>query len=322
MYPLATVSLMPDSAIAAVTELAADSHSVITRSQAATHLSNKRLATAIRSGWLAERYPGVLAVAGAADSFEHRLRAATLAVPDHTAASHRSAARLHGLDGFDTDETVEVSVDAAHRWRFGGTVVAHHVAELSPNDVIEIDGIAVTSLARTLCDLGSVCAPDRVAQALTSARRCGCSLRWLRSAAERLHRPGQSGTGRLLRLLDAVPREGRVPESWFEELLARCLDDPRIPELVVQHEVRDADGVFVARVDLAVPGVKLAIEAHSKRHHFGPQAEASDADRDLRLAACGWEVIYLGWHTTRSPAQVVDLVAAVIAARSHETAKV
>ncbi len=308
---------MPDSAIVAVTELAADSHSVITRSQAAAHLSDKRIATAVRTGWLDQPYPGVLSVAGSVESFEQRLRAATLAVPDHAAASHRSAARLHGLDGFEQERLIELSVDSAHRWRFGGDVVAHHVAALGRADVTEIDGIAVTTLARTLCDLGSVCRPDLVAQALTSARRNGCSLRWLRSVAERLHRPGQSGTGRLMRLLDAIPTEGRVSESWFEELLARCLDDPRIGELTAQHVVVDADGGFVARVDLAVPYVKLAIEAHSKRHHFGPQAEAADADRDLRLAACGWEVVYLGWHATKSPAEVVDLVAAVVDARTE-----
>lgn len=108
-----------------------------------------------------------MSVAGSVESFEQRLRAATLAVPDHAAASHRSAARLHGLDGFEQERLIELSVDSAHRWRFGGDVVAHHVAALGRADVTEIDGIAVTTLARTLCDLGSVCRPDLVAQALT-----------------------------------------------------------------------------------------------------------------------------------------------------------
>ncbi len=119
----------------------------------------------------------------------------------------------------------------------------------------------------------------------------------------------------MLRLLDAIPFEGRVPESWFEELLAHCLDDPRLPPLIPQYVIRDAASGFVARVDLAIPEVKLAIEAHSKRHHFGPQAEAADADRDLRAAACDWEMLYLGWHVTKRPADVVSLLADVIAAR-------
>jgi very-short-patch-repair endonuclease len=314
-YPLRTVDNMSESPIATVAKLAAASHSVLTRPQAAQHLSDRRLATAIRQGWLIESYPGVLAMAGASPTFEHQLRAATLAAGGRAAASHRSAARLHRLDGFTEVELAEVSISAHYRWQFPGNVVAHHIAELNSQDITEINGIRVTSLARTLADLGSVVSTDLVAQALTAARREGCSTRWIRSVAERLDRPGQSGTSRILRLLDAIPHEGRVAESWFEELLARCLEDPRIPGLIRQHEIHDSAGTFVARVDLAVPRVTLAIEAHSKRHHFGPQAEAADADRDLRLAACGWEVLYLGWHATKTPREVADRVVAVVEAR-------
>ncbi len=307
---------MPDSAIAAVTELAADSHSVITRSQAAAHLSNERIATAIRQGWLTEPFPGVICVAGSVPTFEHRLRSATVAIGGRAVASHRSAARLHGLDGWSDCDVIEVTTDRRHRWQFDTSVVSHHVTPLVTEDVTEIDGIAVTTLARTLADLGSVVNVDQLAQALTSARRSGCSLNWLRGTAERLDRPGQSGTGRLLRLLDAIPFEGRIPGSWFEELLARCLDDPRLPALVPQYEIHTPSGEFIARVDFAIPHVRLAIEAHSRRHHFGPLAETHDADRDLRAAACGWEMLYLGWHAMKQPGDVVSLIADVVAARS------
>ena len=309
---------MPDSAIAAVAQLAACSHSVITRSQAAAHLSDHRIGTALRHGWLNEPYPGVLCVAGATVTFEHRLRAATLAIEPHAVASHRSAARLHRLDGADRDEVIEVSTDRRHRWQFPGAVVAHHVTPLDARDIVFIDGIAATSLPRTLADLGSVVHRNRVAQALTSARRRGVSLERLRETAERLQRPGQSGTGTLLRFLDAIPFEGRVAESWFEELIARCLDDPRIPSLVPQHEILDDAGRFIARVDFAIPELRLAIEAHSKRFHFGPAAEAADADRDLRAAAAGWEMLYLGWHATKTPAAVADIVAAIVRTRRRE----
>lgn len=310
---------MPNSAIAAVAELAAHSHSVITKSQAADILSPKRIATAIRQGWLTEPYPGVLLVAGAPPTFERRVRAATLALPTGAVASHRSAARLHRLDGFAHHDVVEVSVDRMQRWQFGNGVVAHHVTPLEKCDVVTVSGITTTGLARTLADLGSVIrSRDRVAQALTDVRRRGISITWIRETAERLHRPGQSGTGVLLRLLDAIPHEGRVPESWFEELLARCLDDRRIPALVPQHVITDSHGAFVARVDLAIPALKIALEAHSKQFHFGPQAESADADRDLRAAACGWELLYLGWHATKRPGEVANIIAAVVEARRRE----
>ena len=309
---------MPSSAIAAVAELAALSHSVITRSQAAVHLTDSRIATALRQGWLEEPYPGVLRFAGSPPTFRHRLLAATLASGGHAVASHRSAARLHDLDGSNTSDLIEVSVQRNHRWQFDDGVVAHHVTPLDPCDLVVVSGIRTTGIARTLADLGSVTHRDRVAQALTHVRRKKHSLDWLRLTAERLHRPGQAGTGALLRCLDAIPHEGGVPDSWFEELLARCLDDPRIPALVPQHEICDERGEFVARVDLAIPELRLGVEAHSRRFHFGPDAESSDENRDLRLAACGWDLLYLGWHATKSPQVVAGIVGDVVAMRQGE----
>lgn len=306
---------MPDNAFGAVAELAASQHSVFTRRQATQlGISSRRIATAIRAGWLEEVTPTVVRVRASSSTWEQAVSAAVLAGGGWAAASHRTAARLHGLDGFDRCPAVELSIDRAHRWLWTGAV-AHHVKALEPCDLVRIDGIRCTGLARTLADLGSVVPADDVGRALTSARRRNVKLGWLRDTAERLHRPGQSGTGILLRHLDAIPFEGQVPASWFEELLARCLDHPSLPSFVLQHSIRDAHGRFVARVDLAFPSVKLGLEAHSREFHFGPQQSEHDEDRDLCAAACGWELLYLGWYATQRPAQVVQRIAEVVAAR-------
>lgn len=185
--------------------------------------------------------------------------------------------------------------------------------------MLTVDSIPCTGLARTLVDLGSVVhAPLLVRRALTDARRRGTSLRWVRETAERLHRPGQRGTGVLLRQLAAIPFEGRVPASWFEELLALCLADRDLPEIVPQYEIRDESGCIVALTDIGIPAVRLGLEGHSRQFHFGPDAEALDEDRDLRAATCGWELLYLGWYATRRPAEVLAIVKAVVAARRRE----
>ncbi len=44
-------------------------------------------------------------------------------------------------------------------------------------------------------------------------------------------------------------------------------------------------------------------------------AESADENRELRVSACGWDLIYLGWHATESPTVVADMVAAIVAAR-------
>ena len=122
----------------------------------------------------------------------------------------------------------------------------------------------------------------------------------------------------LLRALHRWSLEGTLPDSWFEELLRRLLDHPDIPAIVPQYVVTTDAGVFVARIDLAIPSIRLGIEGHSRDFHFGPVREAADEDRDLRVATCGWELIYLGWYAQRRPAEVADLIAKVCRARLQQ----
>ncbi|HEX4982345.1 MAG TPA: type IV toxin-antitoxin system AbiEi family antitoxin domain-containing protein [Ilumatobacteraceae bacterium] len=313
---------MPDDAVRAVAELAASQHGAFTRRQAAAKkFSRARIATALRNGWLLERPPGVLAISGHPDTWEQRLTLATLAGGGHGVASHRAAARLHGLDGFACDNHVEVTVDNHHRLRLPADIGAtiHHVDRLEVElDVVVLEGIRATGLARTLADLGSVCTTSEVRRALTDVRRRGSSIQWIRQTAQRCHRPGQAGTGQLLRLLDAIPHEGGVPESWFEELLAQCLADPLIPPVVAQYQIRDRRGASVARVDLAIPSVRLGIEAHSRRFHFGPDAGRLDEQRDLAAAAVGWELLYLGWHAAKRPSEVRAVIRQIVEARKSD----
>jgi hypothetical protein len=310
---------MPDDAIRAVAELAASQHRAFTRRQAADlNFDKGRVATAKLLGWLDEPFPGVLVIAGTVPTWRQDLMAATLAGGGHAVASHRSAARLHRLDGFADCDIIELSVTRRHRWRGPDHVVAHHVAALERADVVTIDGIRSTGLARTLADLGMVVEPMAVRRALTSARRRGTSLRWIQLTANRLHRPGWTGASVLLRQLATIPYEGRVPDSWFEELVACCLDDPEIPPITLQYPIRNRDGRIVARTDIGIPSVRLGLEAHSRRFHFGPDVEPLDEQRDLAAGACGWQLHYLGWYATQRPVEVVTIVKQIVAARARD----
>ena len=93
------------------------------------------------------------------------------------------------------------------------------------------------------------------------------------------------------------------------------LADPRIPPLARQYVVRDRDGRLVAVADLAIPSLRLALEGHSREFHFGRAAEGSDEDRDHRLAAVGWDTTYLGYQSTRRPAETVELIVRIVEER-------
>ncbi len=244
-----------------------------------------------------------------------------LAAGSHGVVSYRSAARLHRLDGFDDPRNtiIEVCVQRAFRLEPAVSAVTHHVRPLEPCDITKVNGIPCTTLNRTLCDLGSVIRdPKQVRRALTSARRRGIDLAPLRADAERRRRPHQAGTGVLLRLLASVPWDGTLPATWFEEMLGMCLKDRTLPPMVYQHPILDASGQVIARADIAFPSIRLGLEAHSRRFHFGPDAESLDEDRDIAAALAGWELMYLGWYAAKRPADVLKVVKEVVQVRQRE----
>lgn len=329
---------MATGAVRAVANIAAPRHGATTRTEAASlGFTARQIATAKAQGWLTEPIPGVLVFAGAAHTWRQRLCVGVLGGKERSAAAFRACGVLHGLDGFsDPDRLGRVDRPPKSNVRTLGPArdivrpeivalrptwydlgafvdgVLHQTSALDPCDIVHIDGIRCTGLARTLTDLGAVCTEDEVWRALISARRKHrINPRWLQQTAVRLERPGRTGTGTIRRALIRWADEGVLSESWLEELMCRLATGPGMPQLVRQHVVADAHGEFIARLDAAMPEVRLGLEGHSREFHFGPIQEAADEDRDLRLAEQGYEVLYLGWYATQRPAEVAQRIRAV-----------
>ena len=286
----------------AVFELAASQHGVFSRAQAAAcGITTSQLRTNLRTGRWEACGPGVLRVAGTPRSWQMRAMAATLSLSGRVVVSHRCAAALHGLDGVAPGH-VEVSVSGRSKVRVDAIV--HRAIELVEADITSVDQIRVTTIARTLCDLGAVVPPERVEQALDDAMRRRVDLRVVASAVDRLWRPGPSGAPVLARIL-GEREPGRVPDSWFERLVLKMLKDAGLPRPVVQHEVRDDFGRLIARVDAAYPRLKIAIEADSERFHGTNSGRERDLARTRRLRAAGWEVVPVTWKDLRAPDAVI-----------------
>lgn len=303
-------------ALGAVSSSAACRHGVITRTLAAQRgLHRNQIRRLIDAHVLFEPVQGVLVMTSTPPSWRQQVAIAVAAGGDHGVASHRCAARLHDLDGWAAARCIELS--ASRRYKAQVDAVVHQVGALEPCDVVKVDGIRVTSLARTLADLGAVVGANHVERALDDARRRGVSLRWIDETARRPHRPGRGGPATLLAAIRDITPEEAVRGSWFEKLVEGLLNDPRFPAITRQHVVRDRSGRFVAQLDLAVPSLQHGLEAHSREFHFGRAAEGRDEDRDHRLSAVGWDVTYLGFESTRRPADTVELVADILGARGR-----
>jgi hypothetical protein len=296
-----------------LTSLAQRQHGLITRRQCGRlGFDWSRLRTPIRHGWLEELIPGVLRVAGSPSSWAQQLMSATLVTLG--VASHRSAARLHGLDGFVERIEVDVTIDHGVQRALDGVTI-HRAVEGEQNDIITVGGIRATGVARTLCDLGAVVDDDAVERALDDAIRGGFSERWIRETLERAHRPGPSGTHSLRRVLALPDRSGSVPGSWRERVTERMLVHPELQPIKRQCEIWDAAGDLIARCDLGIPVLRLGIEYHSDQWHFGPRRGRSDRRRDLRASAVGWELIYLDAADHETPDDAVATVVEVARSR-------
>ena len=288
-------------ALGAVGEFAAAHHGAFTRSQAAAHnVHQGSIARLKQRGVLAELVPNVLVVVGAPRTCKQRLYVATLTGRTPGIACGSSAARLYKFDGFETDRRLSVAKTVGTRVRLEQVTVSQTLASYPPDDIVEVDGIGTSGLARTVCDLYAMLGALPGERGLDDFQRRGLSMPWLARTAQRVQDSKGRGMTRLLSELelrrDPIPVRG----SWFEKLVEQCLGSPRIPGLERQHTIRDSSGRFVARVDLAVPLVRLGIEAHSKRFHTGSRQELLDQRRDNAVALQGWELAYVGYDDANS----------------------
>lgn len=151
-------------------KLAATQHGAIARAQAAQLGATKDVIRhRVRTGrWI--RITGdVFRLAGSPSSWRQALMAAVLVWGDGAVISHLAAAALWCLAGFDPGP-VELTVPRSRRRAGSGTIHRH---PFSKADVTSIEGIPVTTPARTLIDLASVASREAVEEALDDALRRG-----------------------------------------------------------------------------------------------------------------------------------------------------
>ncbi len=287
-----------------------ENHGVLTNEDlAGCGLSRATITDWCRTERLVRVAPRTYLVPEVADGLSYF--AAVLAACPTAVLSHRAAAFLHGLDGV-TDAFPEVCLPSSPRdvrW-----AMFHRCSDLQPFDVEEVQGLRCTNATRTLCDLGAVEGEHAVERALESALRQGLTkvsrLRW---RAEQLTRPGRSGPGLLLRLLDRRPAGAAPTGSELETRFLQCLREHGIPEPERQHEVRLRSGGIV-RLDAAWPEQHVFAELDGAGSHDGWEARRRDMRRQTAVVALGWRPLRFTWdevvHDPDGTASAVGLALA------------
>jgi hypothetical protein len=255
-------------------------------------LSRHEIDTRVTTQRWQQLHRGVYRVSGSPPSWETSLLAACWAGGTRAVASCRSAAALHGLPGGRKD-LIEITCPRWRRARHVG-LITHETKALSSIDLAVVSGIAVTTPARTLFDLGGVCRRGLVERALENALRRGLvNPAELAATVRRLSRSGRPGGPILRDLLAARTPDQQPTESEMETLLMQAVRAYGLAEPVRQYKVWDG-GYCVGRVDAAYPEARIAIEYDSDEFHTGRAATAHDRARRHELIAASWLPIDIG----------------------------
>lgn len=184
------------------------------------------------------------------------VRAALGHVAAGSVVSHVSAAVVHGLPVWD------VPLDRVHVTRDGrgggrrSRGLHLHVTTLDPAEVVRVDGIAVTSVARTVVDMARAEGFEQAVVVADGALRAGSVHSGeLALAGERARRwPGGPRAVRVVAFAD-----GRA-ESPGESRSRVAIQRAGLPAPVPQWEVRAGDGRLIGRVDFGWPQLRTVGE--------------------------------------------------------------
>lgn len=171
--------------------------------------------------------------------------------------------------------------------------VAGHRLDLRGSDLTVLDGVPLTTPARTWFDLASVLEPEDLVVAAdfficSQSRSFGRNRLALCSLADLRNQVETNRGARGIRKAKAALELARVgADSAPETRLRLAFGRLGLPEPVLSHVVMDETGWELAWPDMAFPGFKVAVN-YDGRHHLELRQRESDIRRDESIDAIGW----------------------------------
>jgi hypothetical protein len=224
-------------------------------------------------------YPGVYVATGAQLTARDRAVAAWLWSKRRGILAGRSAAAMHGTKWLDQRAPAEILHDNRHSPRG----IRTWADAIDDGDVMTIDGIPVTTPARTAFDMAcryplgkAVAAVD----ALANATRL--KVVDIEMLADRDR--GRRGLPHARRVLELVDPGAESPkETWLRLLVIRN----GFPPPTTQIPVHDDYGMLVAVLDMGWEDMKLALD-YEGEHHRNPIRFNKDIRRHDAVTQLGW----------------------------------
>jgi Protein of unknown function (DUF559) len=219
--------------------------------------------------------------------------AAVLACGPDAALSHRSSAALNELRAWGHTQ-IEVTVPRRSRRKHEGIKV-HCSTTLTPADVSVVNGIPVTTVARTLLDLAEVVTHRQLERAFDQAEILEALD--LNAINDQLARnPTRPGAKAVREVLAEHYIGSTATWSENEELLLSITRPLGIPDPHTNKFVILPDGGPPIRVDFVWWEERVVLEVDSRKWHLTRQRFEIDRQRDQRLTVAGWTVIRTTWR--------------------------
>lgn len=221
-----------------------------------------------------------------------------LEVSPNAVASHSTAARLWGMPvppWLNNDFEIHFTCNSSKKATRRAGIIGHR-AKFLDDEVELVDGLRVTSPARTWLDLASMVPIDDLVaagdylvcehQRIFEAPRAAISTLGQLKRTIHLH-VGRRGVRNARHALDLI-RVGAdsVPESKLRLAMYR----KGLPEPTLNYVVRDEDGRHVSWPDLCYPEFRLAIE-YDGAHHLSARQQDIDERRNALMRQLGWKQI-------------------------------
>jgi predicted transcriptional regulator of viral defense system len=224
----------------AILTLAARQHGVVARAQLlGAKVSPDVIDHRLRTGWLKRLHRGVYLV-GPLTAPNTREMAAVLASRENAVLSRRSAAGLWKVQSRE-NEAEAVSITVVHgRAGHRPNIRVRHMPTLRPDEATVLDGIPITTPARTLYDLADLAGERELERALAEsfALKLVDRAQLLRLLDRHARQPGASRLrGMLMRDTRFAFTRSEAEERFLALVRKCCLKDPDVNAKIAGYTV-------------------------------------------------------------------------------------
>lgn len=282
---------------ATIATLARDQHGCFNSTQVAEiGATRTQIARRLDAGIWTTLDRGVYALTSSPPNWRRDVMAAVLG-KTRAIASGTTAAALHDLPGFGRgrpDVTVPMTGSAR-----SALATIHRRVDFSAIERTIVDGIPTASVAETLFDVAFRTHPFRLRRAVDHALVTGlATAEDLHAVLDRITGSRLKGTPAFRDVLEGIDDRYVPTESDAELLLARALDDPRVPPIDWQVRLQWWEDL-PHRVDAYIVEWKLVIEADGRAYHTKREDFERDRQRDNLAAAHGCRVLRFTYRVLR-----------------------